>query len=165
LDVVSFLPHAIPTIVIALGVMLMYLSFRNPFYGTIMMISIALTVSYLAYGTRVMAAGMLQIHPELEEASRAAGASWLRTYGRIVLPLVAAVFINGWIWVAVHAGREVTAALMLYTPDSTVVSTTMWNMWEQGKASLASALAVVLITLLVIVNWLGRLTLGRMHSF
>jgi iron(III) transport system permease protein len=165
LDVMSFLPHSIPTIVIALGVMLMYLSFRNPFYGTIVIISIALTVSFLAYGTRIMAAGMLQIHSELEEASRVAGANWLRTYWRIILPLVAPAFINGWIWVAIHAGRELTAALMLYTPSSTVISTSVWNMWEQGKESLAAALAVILIMILILINWAGRFALGRMRSF
>jgi iron(III) transport system permease protein len=165
LDTVSFLPHALPSVVVALAVMLMYLSFRNPFYGTIVLISIALTVRYLAYGSRSMAAGFLQIHPELEEASQVAGANWLRTYSRVILPLAAPAFINGWIWVAVHAARELTSALMLYTPSSTVISTSVWNMWEQGKESTASALAVILIGTLMILNWLGRLALGRLRSF
>lgn len=165
LDTVSFLPHALPTVVIALAVMLIYLSFRNPFYGTIVIISIALTARFLAYGSRTMVAGFLQIHPELEEASLAAGADWPKTYWRIILPLAAPVFINGWIWVAVHAARELTAALMLYTPSSVVISTTVWNMWEQGKESSASALSVILILLLVLVNWFGRLSAAQLRSF
>lgn len=165
LDTVSFLPHALPTIVLALAVMLLYLSFRNPFYGTIVIISIALTTRYLAYGSRTMAAGILQIHPELEEASRVAGVSWLRTYGYIVLPLAAPAFINGWIWVAIHAARELSADLMLFTPSSVVISTKVWLMWEGGKESTASALAVILILVLIILSWGGRVALGKLRSF
>ena len=165
LDVISFLPHAVPSIVVALAVMLMYLSFHNPFYGTIVIISIALTTRYLAYGSRTMAAGFLQIHTELEEASEVAGANWFSTCRRIVLPLVAPVFINGWIWVGLHAARELTAALMLYTPSSVLISTSVWNMWEQGKASMASAFSVVLISILLMINWLGRSVLGKLRSF
>jgi len=165
LDVISFLPHAVPSIVVALAVMLMYLSFRNPFYGTIVIISIALTTRYLAFGSRTMAAGFLQIHPELEEASEVAGADWFSTCRRVILPLAAPVFINGWIWVGLHAGRELTAALMLFTPSSVLISTSVWNMWEQGKASTASAFSVVLISILLIINWLGRSMLGKLRSF
>lgn len=165
LDVVSFLPHAVPSIVVALAVMLMYLSFRNPFYGTIVIISIALTTRYLAFGSRTMAAGFLQIHPELEEASEVAGADWFSTCRRVILPLAAPVFINGWIWVGLHAARELTAALMLFTPSSVLISTSVWNMWEQGKASTASAFSVLLISILLIFNWLGRSVLGKLRAF
>lgn len=165
LDVLSFSSHGLPTIVIALAVMVTYLSFRNPFYGTIIVISIALTVSFLAYGSRAMGAAFLQIHPELEEASQVSGANWLRTYWRIILPLAAPAFVNAWIWVAVHAARELTAALMLYTPSSVVISTSVWNMWEQGKEATASALAVILILILIVMNWFGRMALGKLRSF
>ena len=165
LDTISFLPHAVPSVVIALAVMLLYLSFRNPFYGTIILISIALTARFLAFGSRTMAAGFLQIHPELEEAARVSGGSMLRTYWRILLPLAAPAFINGWIWVAVHAARELTAALMLYTPDSVIISTSVWVLWEQGEGTVASALGVVLVLVLIVLNWSGRVMLGRLRSF
>ncbi|MGH7825567.1 MAG: ABC transporter permease [Candidatus Binatia bacterium] len=165
LDLFAFLPHALPTIVIALAVMLLYLSFRNPFYGTIMIIAIALTISFLAYGSRVMIAGFFQIHPELEEASRVAGASFFRTFWRVLLPLAAPAFVNGWIWVAVHSGRELTAALMLYSPSSVVISTRVWGLWEQGRESIASALGVILMLLLILISWVGRTAMTRMRAF
>jgi iron(III) transport system permease protein len=165
LDMVSFLPQALPSIVIALAVMLVYLSFRNPFYGTIFIIAIAMTTRYLAYGSRVMKAGFMQIHPELEEASRVAGVGWWRTYALVIIPLAAPVLINGWMWVAVHAARELSVALMLYTPSSVVVSTQVWSLWEAGRQPAAAALGVLLIAALVLVNWIARLTLQRVHFF
>ncbi|HWO42501.1 MAG TPA: iron ABC transporter permease [Candidatus Eisenbacteria bacterium] len=165
LDLFAFLPHALPTVVIALAVMLLYLSFPNPIYGTIVAISIALTTSYIAYGSRVMIAGFHQIHPELEEASRVSGANFFRTFWRVLLPLSAPAFINGWIWVAVHAGRELTAALMLFSPSSVVVSTKVWALWEQGRVSVASALGVVLMMMLILISWAGRSAMTRMRAF
>jgi iron(III) transport system permease protein len=165
LDTVSFLPQALPSIVIALAVMLVYLSFRNPFYGTIFIIAIAMTTRYLAYGSRVMKAGFLQIHPELEEASRVAGVGWWRTYALVIIPLAAPMLINGWMWVAVHAARELSVALMLYTPGSVVVSTQVWSLWEAGRQPAAAALGVLLIAALVLVNWVARLTLQRVRIF
>jgi iron(III) transport system permease protein len=165
LDVTSFLPHALPSIVIALTVLLVFVSFPNFIYGTVFVISIALTVRCLSYGSRAMIAGFVQIHPELIEASRVAGVGWIHTYWKIVLPLVAPAFINGWIWVGVQASRDLAAALMLYTPSSVVVSTMVWGLWETNEDSIASALGVVLIIFLVIINWCGRSAISRLRFF
>ena len=61
--------------------------------------------------------------------------------------------------------RELTAALMLYTPDSVIISTSVWVLWEQGEGTVASALGVVLVLVLIVLNWSGRVMLGRLRSF
>ena len=62
--------------------------------------------------------------------------------------------------------RELSAALMLYTPDSTVLSTLIWTLWESGRTAEASALGVVLILLLVCFTWFGRwYLLRKIRSF
>jgi ABC-type Fe3+ transport system permease subunit len=38
-------------------------------------------------------------------------------------------------------------ALMLYNPNTVVVSTMIWNMWQNGKTSDAAVLGVLLILL------------------
>lgn len=166
LDTISFLPQAIPSMVVGLAVLFVYLSFPNPFYGTIGVIAIALITKYLAFGSRTMSAGFLQLHPELEEASQVAGASWLTTYRKILLPLMAPIFINGWIWVAIHSMRELSAALMLSTPNSVVVSTQIWSLWQNGAVPEASVLGVLLILTLAVIAGGGRWLLVRyVHNF
>lgn len=160
-DVLCFLPQALPSIVVAMAVMLVYLSFPNPFYGTIYIIAIALATRYLSYGTRTMKAGLLQIHPELEEASRVSGVGWWRTWLRVILPLAMPTFVNGWIWAAVLAARELSVSLVLYTPDSVMISTAVWSMWESGRQASAAALGVILICLLILLNGCARLVLDR----
>ena len=40
---------------------------------------------------------MLQIKKELEEASEVSGATWPRTFSRVILPLLAPGFVAGWV--------------------------------------------------------------------
>jgi ABC-type Fe3+ transport system permease subunit len=75
----------------------------------------------------------MQVHGELEEASQMAGAPWTRTIRRITVPLLAPALINVFFWVAVHAMQELSMALMLYNPDTVVVSTMIWSMWQNGQ--------------------------------
>ncbi|MFH1019296.1 MAG: ABC transporter permease subunit, partial [Pseudomonadota bacterium] len=54
LDTAAFLPHAIPHILLAVGLGYLGLAYRNyfPLYGTIFIIMIAHIISWIAYGTR-----------------------------------------------------------------------------------------------------------------
>ena len=55
--------------------------------------------------------------------------------------------INVFFWVAVHAMQELSMALMLYNPDTVVVSTMIWSMWQNGRTADAAVLGVILIFL------------------
>jgi len=94
------------------------------------------------------------VHGELEEASQMAGATWRRTLRRITMPLLAPAMINVFLWVAVHAMQELSMALMLYNPDTVVVSTMIWSMWQNGRTADAAVLGV-LLTLLSALLLLG----------
>jgi iron(III) transport system permease protein len=144
LATVSFLPQCIPSIVIGLALIFVYVRFPIPIYGTLWIIALAMTTRYLAYGSRTLTSALLQVHGELEEASLMARAPWARTLGRITVPLMAPAMINVFFWVAVHAMQELSMALMLYNPETVVVSTMIWSMWQNGRTTDAAVLGVVL---------------------
>ncbi len=145
LATLSFLPQGVPSIVIGLALIFVYIRFPIPIYGTIWLIALAMITRYLAFSSRTTTSALLQLHGELEEASLMAGAAWARTLFRITVPLLAPAMINVFLWVAVHAMQELSMALMLYNPDSVVVSTVIWSMWQNGKTADAAVLGVVLI--------------------
>lgn len=147
LATVSFLPQCVPSIVIGLAFIFVYVRFPIPIYGTLWIIALAMTTRYLAYSSRTMTSALMQVHGELEEASQMARAPWARTLRRITLPLLAPAMINVFLWVAVHAMQELSMALMLYNPDTVVVSTMIWSMWQNGKTEDAAVLGVILILL------------------
>jgi len=150
LDMVAFGPMAIPRIVMAVAILLLYI--RTPLYGTIWIIVLAQVTAYLAFGTRTVNGALMQIHPELENAATACGATWLTTMRKILLPLLWPHFLNAWLWIVAHSMRDLTLALTLMSPDNVVLSSTLWVLWSFGDIPKASALLMLMVAgLLVIV--------------
>jgi iron(III) transport system permease protein len=171
LDTVAFLPHVIPSILLGVSLAYLGLAYRDyfPVYGTVIIIAIAHTISWIAYGTRTTNGVMIQVHRELEEAGKVAGASTQRVLGRIVLPLIAAGIFNSWIWISMLSYREVTMALALGTRKNLVISTIVWQFWGNGWVPQVSALGVLLVlfamlvvgTLKFIFSRIGEVELGN----
>jgi iron(III) transport system permease protein len=159
LDNAVFLPLAVPSIVIALGVMLFYIS--TPLWGTIWIIVLGQIIRYLPFGTRTLNAAIIQIHQELEEAAWVSGASKLSTLRRITLPLLLPALGNAWLWVAVHSMRDFTFPLLLISYTNVVITSLLWSLWERGQLTGMSALAVVLILCSVLFSLASRRLIGR----
>ncbi len=163
LDTVAFLPHAVPSILIAVGLAYLSLAYHEyfPLYGTIFIIMVAHVITWVAYGTRTTNSVMIQVHRELEEAGKVAGASTPRVLWKIVLPLIAAGILNSWIWIGMLSYREVTMALMLYTRNNVVISTIVWQFWGSGWIPQVSALGVILILFALVVVGGVRIAFAR----
>lgn len=148
LDALAFSPLAIPRIVMGIAILLLYI--RTPLYGTIWIIVLAQVTSYLAFGTRTINGGLMQIHPELENAATACGASWVATMRKILLPLLWPHFLNGWLWIVAHSMRDLTLALTLMSPDNVVLSSTLWMLWTFGDIPRAAALLMLMVVSLLL---------------
>jgi iron(III) transport system permease protein len=128
-----------------------------PIYGTVWIIVVAVSTRYLAFGSRSMHSAVLQLHRDLEEAAQVGGVSWFAAFRHIVLPLLLPSIVAGWVFVALHALRETTMALMLYSPSSRVISLLMWDSWQSGDVSKAAAAGVVLMLATAVIILCGRL--------
>jgi iron(III) transport system permease protein len=159
LDMLAFLPNSIPSIMIGLALVYLFLSVPwrlVPLYGSVWIIAVAVLTRYLPFGSRSMHAAMLQLHRDLEDAAHVGGAGWLTTFRRIVLPLLWPAVVSGWVFVALHALRDTTMALMLYTPSSRVISVLLWDTWQSGEVPRAAATGVVLMLATAVIIVLGR---------
>ena len=162
LDLMAFIPLGIPHVLMGLALIYVYLTLKFiPIYGTIWIITLAYVTHYISFGTRTMNGAMVQIHKDLEEASEVSGASWVRTFLKITFPLVLPAMISVWVWVAGHAMRELSAALMLASGRNLLLSTLLWGFWEGGETPVAAAVGVVLIVFLVILMVVAQLLARR----
>ena len=149
-DVLSFAPTAVPPIVMVMAVLLLYL--QSPLYGTLWILILGHVTIYIAFGTRSMGAALMQIHKELADAASISGAGWFTGLRRITLPLVWPHILNGWLWVVAHSARDLTIPLVLMTTGNVVVASALWQMWDFPDLPGASAVAMLLVTgLLVLV--------------
>jgi iron(III) transport system permease protein len=160
LDNVASLPMVFPGLVLGLSIMIFYLNVDIGVYGTIWIMFIAYITRFMPYGLRYNTTSMLQIHKELEESAAMSGASWGTTFRRVILPLLKPGLLAGWIYVMIVSIRELSTSILLYSPDTQVVSIVIWELWENGQYVELSALGVLfIITLFVLVlvaNWLGK---------
>jgi len=160
LDNVASLPMVFPGLVLGLAIMIFYLNADIGVYGTIWIMFIAYITRFMPYGLRYSTTSMLQIHRELEESAAMSGASWGTSFRRIILPLLKPGLLAGWIYVMIVSIRELSTSILLYSPDTQVVSIVVWELWENGQYVELSALGVLfIITLFVLVllaQWLGR---------
>jgi iron(III) transport system permease protein len=150
IDNLAFAPVAVPGVMLGVAIVYVYLTldFAFPIYGTIWILVVAYVTHYLSFGSRLANGVMVQIHPELEEAARASGASSLRVLARVTAPLVWPAVAAIWIWVVAHAMRELSTALMLSSRDNTVVPTLLWDYWTGGEPTRAATVGVWLIVAL-----------------
>jgi len=149
LDAISFMPIAIPGIVLGISLMWVYLILPVPIYGTIWILLVAYMTRYLPYGVRAASASMIQITQELEEASHVCGGSWQQTFRKIILPLLMPGFVAGWIYISILALRELSTSILLYSTDSIVLSVLIFDLLDQAQYNWLAALGVLMMLVLV----------------
>ena len=149
LDFLAFIPITVPGIVMGMALILLYVAFPLPIYGTIWLLLIAYVTRYIPYGMRSASGSILQIHSELEEAASASGASWWETFKRVTLPLLRPGIAAGWIYICIVSFREFSTSVLLATGESRVLSILLFTMFEQGQVTIVAAIGILMIVVLL----------------
>src|SRR5262245_904723 len=152
LDFAAFLPHTMPSVVLAVGGALLALFVLRdalPLYGTVWLIAVVYTVMRLPFATRVFNTALLQIHAELEEAAHVSGLSVLASVRHVMLPLLLPALVSVWLWSALLTYRELTVATFLSTPNNVTLPVVVWGFWYAGHLGNAAAITVILVAVLL----------------
>jgi iron(III) transport system permease protein len=146
-------PVAIPGIVLGVGLFLSYA--RPPFvlYGTLWILLIAFVTIALPAAYQQMQSAFRSVHADLEEAGRILGATRLRTLWDITAPLLRTSVIATWCFIFVGVMRELSAAIILFTSETKVISVLIFDLKESGDlgAIAVLGLAMLVITFAVVV--------------
>ena len=156
LDTMTFIPIAMPGIVLGVSLIWVYLTLPIPIYGTIWVLLLAYITKFMPYGIRAASASMIQINKELEEASLTAGGTWFQTFRKVLLPLLMPGFTAGWIYISIIALRELSTSILLYSYNSTVLSIMAFDLWEGGQYTYVCALGVLMVLLLLVMAFTAR---------
>jgi iron(III) transport system permease protein len=146
-------PIAIPGIVLGVGLFLSYA--RPPFvlYGTLWILLIAFVTIALPAAYQQMQSAFRSVHADLEDASRILGASRLRSLRDITAPLLRTSVIATWCFIFVGVMRELSAAIILFTSETKVISVLIFDLKESGDLGAISVLglAMLVITFAVVI--------------
>lgn len=147
-------PIAIPGIVLGVGLFLSYTRPPLVLYGTVWILLLAYLTIELPAGYQQLQSAFRAVHPELEEASRILGASRLRSLWGITAPLLRSGVVAAWCFIFIGAMRELSAAIMVVTAKTKVVSTVIYDLNESGDLGAISVLSLtlLLITFAVVIS-------------
>lgn len=148
-DVLAFLPIAVPHIVLAVAVLLLYV--RTPVYGTIAAIILAQIGVNMVFGVRTMSAAMVQVHADLERAAVICGAGRMTVLLRILMPILRPQLLNAWLFIFAHAMRDLAIPLVFLTTQTVVLSSALWLLWGYPNITGASALSMVIVAVLLVI--------------
>jgi iron(III) transport system permease protein len=149
-------PVAVPGIVLGVGLFLSYTRPPLVLYGTLWILLVAFVTIALPSAYQQLYSAFRVVNPDLEEASRILGASRLGTLARITAPLLRTSVIATWCFIFVGVIRELSAAIMLFTSETKVISVLIFDLNESGDlgaiAVLGLIMLVVTFTVVVLIN-------------
>lgn len=166
LDLAAWVPWAVPTLILGLGILwAVLLSPLAVLYGTLSVMILAHIVRGFPFGTQIMGSSMIQISRELEEAARIHRASWPTTFRRIWLPLVKNGFLAGWVIQFTVSFSDLATVAFLYGAKSTVLPTLFLSQWSNGRLEEAAVAALMMtVIVLAVVVLVRRLVRGNVRT-
>ncbi len=149
LDFLSWLPFAIPGILLGVGLLSVVLGtpFLKPLYGTLALLILATTVAHITMGTQILKAALVQIDISLEEAARMSGAAWWVTFRRIVAPTMAPTMVLVAVSSFIGASRDISSVALLATNDTKPLSLLQLDYLMDGRSESAAVISVIVIAL------------------
>ena len=156
LDFISWLPWAIPGIL--MGLALLWTVFETRvllfLYGSVYLLIIALFIKSMPFGVQIAKSVLVQLGPELEEAARICGGSWLQCYRRVLIPLLTPTFIVVGLLGFISAARDISTIVLLGSSQSRTMALlaldyAFGGQFERGAVvAFLTSLVVIVIALI-----------------
>src|SRR3954468_9117866 len=140
-------PVAVPGIVLGVGLFLSYT--RPPFvlYGTLWILQIAFVTIALPAAYQQLQSAFRTVSVDLEEASRILGATRLQALSHITAPLLRTSVIAAWCFIFVGVIRELSAAIILFTSETKVISVLIFDLNESGDLGAIAVLGIIMLVI------------------
>ena len=162
IDLAFIVVFAVPSTVVGVGLIGLWNRPGLPgdVYKSMAIIVIAYLARFVPVGALILAASVRQLSVSSEEASEVAGASWLRSFVRIVLPQIRTGLAAAWVVAFIFAFGELGATVLVAPPgESTLpvrVYTLIANAPSSQVASLALMQASIVLMPLLMFGWFAR---------
>lgn len=171
LDAIATLPLAIPGVVLAIGYLRVFHGWDVPGLGqpltaSWLILVIAYAMRRLPYTVRAAYAALQQLHVSLEEAAENLGATRLRTFRRVTLPLIARGLVAGALIAFITSAVELSSTILLVPrielgPIAYGIYIYMQSAVGRGPGAALGVVAILLVAAgTALTNVVARRTLG-----
>jgi iron(III) transport system permease protein len=143
----NYVTSSLPGIVTALALVTVTIHMARPLYQSVALIVFAYVLLFMPRALVNVRAGLAQVPPSLEEASRSLGSSPAVTFLRVTLRLTAPAAGASLVFVAV--ATELTATLLLAPTGTRTLSMRFWSFSSELDYAAAAPYALVLVVLAI----------------
>ncbi len=165
LDLLFFVPSAIPSVTVGLGLLVAFS--RPPLLlngtTTIVLVAHFVLISAFTYGS--VTAGLARLSPEFEQVAESLGARPLYKLRRVTLPLLMPYLLAAFSLSFALSMGELGATVMVYPPGWVTLPVGIFALTDRGAIFDGAALTMLLVlgTLLVlmVLSWLSERTSPR----
>src|SRR2546428_5159413 len=170
LDLLLILPAAIPRIFFGLGYVTAFNQRWLAFVARVSLIIIAFVFWNIPVGYQAAVAGLRQIDRSIDEAATSLGASSLRGFREVVLPMLGGSLRVGFITTFVRAVTTLSLVIFLFTPPTTVATIRIYQLvndlnWGRATAFTVADIGMAIVALSVFaVLARGRVSLGAARA-
>ena len=161
LGFLALAPIVIPGVVLAVALFIAYTRPPLLLYGTLWILFVAYLTKEMPVGYSQSDATFRGIHPELEEAGRILGAGRLRVLREITAPLARSGIIATWCFIFIGVIRELSASIILFTPNTKVMSVVIFDLKEEGQFGAIAVLGLFMLVMTFAIVVLMQTLLGR----
>lgn len=151
IDTMAMIPYILPGAVIGISLILAFNGQPLALTGTAAVMILALVIRRMPYTIRSATATLMHIPMSMEEASRSLGASKLKTFRKITVPMMANGITSGAILSFVAIVTEMAAGIILYNNQTITLTMSAYVAITRGNYGLACAFSTVLTVLTAIV--------------
>ena len=128
----NYVTSSLPGIVTALALVTVAIHFVRPLYQSVPLIVFAYVLLFMPRALVNVRAGLAQVPPGLEEASRSLGSSPTATFLRVTLRLTAPAAAAAASLVFVAVATELTATLLLAPTGTRTLSMLFWSLQQRA---------------------------------
>lgn len=157
LDGLAFSAMAYPSMVLGLALIWFYLTVPIPVYATLWILIIAYVTKRLPNSVRICSVVMIQIQKELEDASSVCGASFFKTFYRIVLPLLIPGLFVSFATTLTITFKALSLPVLLGHAGTELVPLLIFDLFESGQypklAALGTATIFVIMGVTLLTRW------------
>lgn len=161
LDIFTMFPYIVPGSILGIALLITFNDKPLVLSGTAVIMVVAFVIRRLPYTIRSSAAILHQIHGGIEEAAISLGASQMKTFFKITLPMMLAGVVSGAILSWVTIITELSTSIILYTGKTRTMTVAIYTEVVRGNYGVAAALSAILtgitvISLLVFLRMTGK---------
>lgn len=157
LETASLLNYTLPGTVVGIAYIIAFNDEPLILTGTVWILVAAYVFRYSSAGIRNVIAALTQIDPSIEEASRSLGATSLKTFTSVTVPLVLPAVLSGMKYLFIHSMTAISATIFLVSVHWTLITTRILECMTELQFAQACSFSVVLIALVFIAS--GAMTL------